>query len=43
LGDASGPQVIDALIVAARDANRSVAEAAKRSLERQKAETGAVS
>jgi hypothetical protein len=41
LGEASGPQVIAALTIATRDTNRSVAEAANRSLARQSTEVGA--
>jgi HEAT repeat protein len=37
LGHAEGPRVVDALVAAARDSNRSVAEAAKQSLARHSA------
>lgn len=41
LAETSSPRVVEALTVAARDTNRSVAEAAQRGLARQKLATGA--
>jgi hypothetical protein len=43
LGEASGPRVVEALTAAAADANRSVAEAARRGLARQHAQPGVAS
>jgi HEAT repeat protein len=41
LAEAGGPQVVEALMAATRDKNRSVADAAQRSLSQQKATVGA--